>query len=53
MQRSRKQGERPHRLGLIKGLLNLSGCSLVDRTFSLLVSELGSVIATLVEPVDS
>ncbi len=46
-------GERPQRLGLIEGLLNLSGCSLVDRTLSLLVSEHGSVIATLVEPVDS
>jgi hypothetical protein len=28
-------GERPQRLGLIEGLLNLSGCSLVDRTLSL------------------
>ncbi len=28
-------GQRPQRLGLIEGLLNLSGCSLVDRTLSL------------------
>ncbi len=29
------RGERPQRLSLIEGLLNLSGCSLVDRTLSL------------------
>jgi len=31
----KSRGERPQRLGLIVGLLNLSRCSLVDRTLSL------------------